>query len=222
MILSQINGITVRVMKESDYGIVKPFMKDYFHYDEPMGMDLEEEIHLLNEAEVDREYLSVISQGLSIVAFDENNRNLLVGIAVAEEMDPYTMAKQHKEAEEMEPNALGRSRKMIAKVERDARIFERCGVSKYLSLLVISVHASMRGNGLLTHLSVCLFELGRSRGFPLFIGSSTSYYSARTAMNGGLECIHSQAYADYKDDQGRPIYNPPAPHTHIRVLAAKL
>jgi len=222
MILTQINGIKIRIMKESDYEIVKPFMRDYFHYDEPMGIGLQEQIHLQNEAEVDKEYLSVIRQGLSIVAFDENNKHLLVGIAVAEKMDPNIMEKQHKEAAEMEPDALGRSRKMVAKVEREANIFERCGVSTYLSLIAISVHASMRGKGLLAQLSMCLLNLGRSRGFPLFIGCSSSYYSARTAMNQGLDCIHSQAYADYKDDQGRPIFSPPAPHTHMRVVAAKL
>jgi len=144
MILSQNDGITVRVMKEDDYPRVKTFMTDYFHYDEPMGMGLEEPIHLQHEEEVDRQYLAVIRQGLSIVALDDNNGGLLVGIAVAETMDPIEMAKQHKEAEEMEPNALGRSRKFIAKVEREANIFERFGVSSYLSLLVISVHPSMR------------------------------------------------------------------------------
>ncbi|XP_017123672.1 uncharacterized protein LOC108143672 [Drosophila elegans] len=222
MILSQRNGITIRLMEESDYPIVKVFMRDYFHYDEPMGIGLEEQIHLLNEEEADEGYLSVISQGLSLVAFDENKGGLLVGIALAERMDPSILAKQHREAEEMEQNALGRSRQMIAQVERDANIFERCSVRIYLNLVAVSVHSSMRGRGLLSHLAVTLMNLGRSREFPLLIGS-TSYYSAKQAMEGlGMKCIHSQAYADYKDDQGRPIYNPPAPHTHVRVLASKL
>ncbi|XP_043644510.1 arylalkylamine N-acetyltransferase-like 2 [Drosophila teissieri] len=222
MILSQKDGITVRVMKESDYPIVKTFLRDYFHYDEPMGMGLEEQIHLQHEEEVDRQYLAVITQGLSIVALDDNNGGLLVGIAVAETMDRSEMAKQHKEADEMEPNALGRSRKLIAKMEREAKIFERFGVSSYMNLLAISVHPSMRKRGLLVILSRSLRELGRLRGLPLFIGSGTNYYSTQVAMKEGCESIHSLAYADYKDDHGRPIYNPPAPHTHIRVLAAKL
>ncbi|EDW51017.1 GM13165 [Drosophila sechellia] len=137
-------------------------------------------------------------------------------------MDPIEMAKQHKEAEEMEPNALGLSRKLIAKVEREANIFERYGVSSYLSLLAISVHSSMWQRGVLLIISSCLFKLGRLRGLPLFIGSGTNYYSTRSAMKAGCECIHALAYADYTDEQGRPIYNPPAPHTHIRVLASKL
>ncbi|XP_017077056.2 uncharacterized protein LOC108111925 [Drosophila eugracilis] len=222
MILSQKNGITIRLMEESDYGIVKPFMRDYFHYDEPMGIGLEEQIHLLNEEEVDREYISVINQGLSLVAFDDNT-GLLIGMSLAEKMDPTILAKQHKEAEEIEDNALGRSRKMIAKIERDANIFERCQVPIYLNLIAVSVHESMRGKGVLSHLAVTLMKLGRSRGFPLLIGSSTSYYSAKQAVEGlGMEVIHSQAYAEYKDNQGRPVYNPPAPHTHVRVLASKL
>ncbi|XP_002034562.2 LOW QUALITY PROTEIN: dopamine N-acetyltransferase [Drosophila sechellia] len=222
MILSQKDGITVRVMKEDDYPRVKTFMKDYFHYDEPMGMGLEEPIHLQHEEEVDRQYLAVIRQGLSIVALDDNNGGLLVGIAVAETMDPIEMAKQHKEAEEMEPNALGLSRKLIAKVEPEANIFERYGVSSYLSLLAISVHPSMRQRRILVILSRCLFTLGRSRGHTLFITSGTNHYSSRSAMKAECECIHALAYADYKDDQGRPIYNPPAPHTQIRILASKM
>ncbi|XP_033156655.1 uncharacterized protein LOC117138585 [Drosophila mauritiana] len=118
--------------------------------------------------------------------------------------------------------ALGRSRKLIAKVEREANIFERFGVSSYLSLLVISVHSSMRQSCVLLILSSCLFKLGRPRGLPLFIGSGTNHYSSRSAMKVGCECIHALAYADYTDEQGRPIYNPPAPNTHIRILASKM
>ncbi|EDW48575.1 GM21943 [Drosophila sechellia] len=122
----------------------------------------------------------------------------------------------------MEPNALGLSRKLIAKVEPEANIFERYGVSSYLSLLAISVHPSMRQRRILVILSRCLFTLGRSRGHTLFITSGTNHYSSRSAMKAECECIHALAYADYKDDQGRPIYNPPAPHTQIRILASKM
>lgn len=65
-------------------------------------------------------------------------------------------------------------------------------------------------------------EVGRAKGFPVMTANCTGFYSARQKEALGMKCIISQDYADYKDDQGQVIFNPPPPHKATRILAIKL
>ncbi|XP_016961804.1 arylalkylamine N-acetyltransferase-like 2 [Drosophila biarmipes] len=222
MIPSTKDGVTIRLMTEEDYGIVKPFVKDNFFGSEPMCASSGEEVHLQNEKENDAYHLCMIAQDTCLVALDEKNGGRLVGVVLAGCQVPQDLEKNRIDAEAMEANFWGRASIFISQIEREANVFERFGISRVLYSHITSADTSMRGKGLGSRLAATLMEVGRSKGFPAMVAYCTSFFSARQKEALGMQCIHSVAYADYKDAQGRAMFTPDAPHTTVRVLAIKL
>ncbi|XP_017056599.1 arylalkylamine N-acetyltransferase-like 2 [Drosophila ficusphila] len=222
MALNTKDGITIRIMTKEDYKDVKAFMTDDFFLSEPLCQSSGERVHHQNEKENDEYHLSMIAQGTCLVALDENNGGRLVGFVLAGAQFPEDVEKHRIEAEAMEKHTWGRICVLLSKIEIEANLFERFGISKVLYSHITSVDTSMRGKGLGSRLAETLMEVGRSKGFPAMVAYCTSFYSARQKEALGMQCIHSLVYADYKDDQGRPIFTPKAPHKMARVMAIKL
>ncbi|XP_017033763.1 arylalkylamine N-acetyltransferase-like 2 [Drosophila kikkawai] len=220
--MSSQDNVTIRIMTKDDYPRVKAFMTDDFFTSEPLCQSSGEAMHLQNEKENDEYHLSMIAQGTCLVALDEDNGGRLVGLVLAGAQFPEDIEKHRQEAEVMEKNTWGRICLMLSKIEREADLFKRYGISKLLYSHITSVDASMRGRGLGSRLASRLMDVGRSKGFPVMVAYCTSFYSARQKESLGMECVHSLVYADYKDDSGRPIFTPAAPHTKARVMAIKL
>ncbi|XP_017109544.2 arylalkylamine N-acetyltransferase-like 2 [Drosophila bipectinata] len=222
MALNTKDGISIRIMTEKDYDSVKPFMREEFFTAEPLSQSTGEPVHLQNEKDNDEYYLSMIAQGTCLLATDDSRDGRVVGFVLAGAQYPEDVEKHRQEAEELEQHAWGRICRLLSKVEREANLFERFGVSKVLYSHITSVDESTRGRGLGSRLAATLMEVGRSKGFPLMVAYCTSFYSARQKEALGMECIHAVAYADYKDSQGRPVFTPKPPHTHCRVMVIKL
>ncbi|BFG05306.1 dopamine N-acetyltransferase [Drosophila madeirensis] len=216
------DGITIRIMEEKDYPIVKLFMQVEFFSGEPLSQSTGEQVHLQNEKESDEYHLGMIGEGTCLIATDDNQGGRIVGFVLAGSQYPADLEKHRKEAEEMEQHTWGRICRLLSKIELEANLFERYGISKLLYSHMTSVGVSMRGKGLGSRLAATLMEVGRAKGFPLMIAYCTSFYSARQKEALGMECIHSLRYADYKDEQGRVIFTPAAPHTHARIMVIKL
>ncbi|KAH8270573.1 hypothetical protein KR018_011806, partial [Drosophila ironensis] len=216
------DGVSIRIMTPKDYDSVKPFMGKEFFTAEPLCQSSGENVQLQDEKENDEYHLSMIAQGTCLLATDDNNAGRVVGFVLAGAQYPEDVEKHRKEAEEMPQHAWGRICRLLSKVELEANLFGRFGVSKVLYSHITSVDSSMRGRGLGSRLAATLMEVGRSKGFPLMVAYCTSFYSARQKEALGMQCIHSVAYADYKDAQGKAIFTPAAPHTHCRVMVIKL
>ncbi|XP_037711591.1 uncharacterized protein LOC119548424 [Drosophila subpulchrella] len=216
------DGATIRVMTKEDYAKVKAFMKDDFYLWEPLCQFSGESVQQQNEEKNDEFHLSMIAQGTCLVAIDENNGGRLVGFVLAGAQFPEDIEQHRVEAEAMEQHTWGRTYRLLSKIEREANIFERFGISKALYSHITSVAKSMRGKGLGSRLAATLMEVGRSKGFPAMVAFCTSFFAARQKEALGMQCIHSLTYADYKDAQGRPIFTPIAPHTMARAMAIRL
>lgn len=216
------DGITIRTMTIEDYPSVKAFLKDNFFQSEPLCQSTSENVQSLNEKENDEYHLSMIAQGTCLVAIDESNGGRFVGLVLAGAQYPEDLEKHRIEAESMEQHFWARACIMLSKIEREANLFERFGISKLLYSHITSVESSMRGKGLGSRLAATLMDVGRAKGFPAMTAYCTSFYSARQKEALGMKCVHSLPYADYKDDQGRPIFTPAEPHTMARIMFIKL
>ncbi|XP_060647952.1 arylalkylamine N-acetyltransferase-like 2 [Drosophila nasuta] len=205
-----------------DYMNVKDFMGGNFYNGEPLCAAADEDVQKCCEKENDEYHISMIEQGTSLLALNENDGGRIVGIVLAGGQVPSDLEKHRKEAEEMEQNTWGRIAVFLSAAEIEANLFERYGISSLLYSHITCVDATMRGKGLGGRLATALIEVGKSKGFPLMVAYCTSFYSARQKEALGMECIYRQAYVDYKDEQGQVVFKPAAPHTHIRVMVIKL
>ncbi|XP_030377521.1 dopamine N-acetyltransferase-like [Scaptodrosophila lebanonensis] len=212
--------ISIRAMTLNDHAEVKSFLRHNFYTGEPLSLTSDEDVEKCDEEEADDAHAATIEQGYSLVAVNASGR--IVGLMLAEAKYPEDVEEHQREAEQMEQHIWGRINRLLSKVEREANIFERYKVSKTLYLHIVSVDASIRGKGLGSRLGTALITLGRAKGFPLLVAYCTSFYAARQLQALGLECIHSQPYADYKDEQGQVVFQTAPPHTELRVMAMRL
>ncbi|TDG47243.1 hypothetical protein AWZ03_006374 [Drosophila navojoa] len=217
---SEADGIVIRVMNVSDFQNAKQAMGGNVNNDEPLDAFCGGNVKKGNEQEDDEYYISIVEQGTSLVAIDEKNGGRIVGIVLAAAQTPSDLNRYSQSVSAL--TDFERIETFIAKVENEANLFKRYGVSKLLYSHITNVDATMRGKGLGARLTVALIGVARSKGYPLLVACCTSFYSARQKQALGMECVYKLAYKDYRDENGRVVFNPPEPHTHVRVMAIKL
>ncbi|EDW12134.1 arylalkylamine N-acetyltransferase-like 2 [Drosophila mojavensis] len=214
------DGIVIRVMNVSDFQDAKKAMGGNVNNDEPLDTACGRYVRKGSEQEDDEYHISMVEQGTSLVAIDEKNGGRIVGIVLAAAHTPSDLNRYSKGVKAL--TDFERIDIFIAKVENEANLYQRYGVSKLLCSHITNVDATMRGKGLGARLTVALIDVARSKGYPLLVANCTSFYSARQKQALGMECVYKIAYEDYKDENGQVVFNPPKPHTHVRVMAIKL
>ncbi|EDW12125.2 arylalkylamine N-acetyltransferase-like 2 [Drosophila mojavensis] len=212
--------VIVRLMQEIDIGEATRFLRDHFYGQEPL-MQTPGAQPVAHDHPKRREYrLSLIRQGTSLVALDGER---IVGVAFADILRPSDLEQNWLEVNEQKPQQLiEHVHYFLSDVERRVRIFEHYNVTNTLYLSILAVDAAVRRQGLGRRLVSALMDLGRVKGLPLLFTTCTSLYSTRVMAALGMDSVLSVPYADYKDDQGIAVIQPPAPHTAVTVMAIKL
>ncbi|EDW76280.1 uncharacterized protein Dwil_GK14749 [Drosophila willistoni] len=218
---SSSHSISIRELRLEDYDEVKNFLSKHFFATEPL-MSTPGENTAVPEFE-DEFHLSLIRQGLSLVAIDENHGNRIVGVALAQSQVPNDLDEQCREVEQRQATCLiDKIHKFLSNLEKRANVFSSFGVERALYLYMLGVDTTVRRQGVGSRLVSSLIDLGRSKAFPVIYVTCTNQHSTKltTALN--FKCVDSQTYADYKDEQGKQVLQPPAPHTKASVMAQQL
>lgn len=213
----------VREMKVDDIDEASLFVRDHFYGHEPLMLTPGDH-PLIYDDPKKREYrLSLVRQGTSLVAVDQSKEGRIVGVAFAGVMHPSDLEQNWSEVNEQKPKLLiEHIHYFLCNIKKHAQFFEHYDVTDALYLKTLAVDSSMRRQGLARRLVVTLMELGRTRGYPLMVATCTGQYSTRLMASLGMECVHSELYADYKDADGNVVIQPPEPHTEASVMAIKL
>ncbi|KAH8415092.1 hypothetical protein KR215_002641 [Drosophila sulfurigaster] len=217
MACASADGVVIRDMKVEDYEEVKKLLFDSFYTAEPLSLCLLKKQQIGHSKKHDDHLITMIEEGNCLVAIDERNLNCIVGIILSCNQEPSDVEENRQRAKTSGPIT-----KFLSAIETEANIFERYKVTNALYLFIVCVSAHMRGNGLGTRLTNVLIERARGKGFPLLIADCTSFYAARQMEALSMECAYSFAYADYKDEHGEVVFQPPAPHTHVNVMVKRL
>lgn len=213
----------VREMKLDDIDEASLFIRDHFYGHEPL-MQTPGEHPLIYDDPKKREYrLSLVRQGTSLVAVDQSNGGRIVGVAFAGIMHPSDLEQNWSEVNERKPKLLiEHIHYFLCNIKKHAQFFEHYDVTDALYLKTLAVDSTMRRQGIARRLVVTLMELGRTRGIPLMVATCTGAYSTRLMASLGMECVHSELYADFKDEDGNVVIHPPEPHSEASVMAIKL
>ncbi|XP_022233164.2 dopamine N-acetyltransferase-like [Drosophila obscura] len=211
-------------MTLADYETIKHIFEEQFINGEPLFNSITGPIDPEMWNLYDEYHQSMIAAGTSVVAIDDEEKDgRVVGFVLAEGQSIDDVEKHRQEAECIpDTDIIGHIKRIISKVEVEANIYERYGVSRLLYSHLTSVDVSMRGKGLGSRLATSAMDLGRSKGYPLMTAFCSSFYSARQKEAMGMECIYSLKFEDYKDTEGKVVFTPPEPHKEIRVVAIKL
>ncbi|EDW81619.1 uncharacterized protein Dwil_GK10929 [Drosophila willistoni] len=208
-------------MKTEDYDQVELFLRVHYYNADPLMWSCSEDLYKFGIPYFDEMNLSLIKQNTSLIAIEEST-NSIAGVIIAGAQDQNDVEEHRLLSETLESNIFGRIERLLSDVERKSNVYQKFNVKKLLYSHVTCVDTLKRGQGLGERLVTTLIKLGRAKGFTLMLALCSSFYSARQKHALGMECIYAQSYEDYKDDNGNAIFTPPAPHTHIQVMAMKL
>ncbi|XP_043662277.1 arylalkylamine N-acetyltransferase-like 2 [Drosophila teissieri] len=215
------SAISIRAMRMEDFDEVEAFLAEHFFKQEPLMLipqeDAKQREVIPAEAELHR---SLIPQDLSLVAVDGER---IVGVVLAGELLPEDLEREYQEAEHKEVACLlDKIHKFLARIERQANIFEHYGVERALYLYMLGVDTSVRRQRVGTRLVEATIELGRQRGYPVVTSTCTNMNSRRLMTALHMECVLSKDYADYKDEHGEIVLRASEPHTSASVVAIRL
>ncbi|KAM8715317.1 hypothetical protein ACLKA7_002382 [Drosophila subpalustris] len=213
----------IRELKADEIDEFCRFLGEHFYGHEPLLQTPGDHKRSPDTPERRETRLAILQQGLSLAAIDPDDGDRIVGVAFAEELLPQHLEENWMKVDEKKPTSfIEHVHYFITGVEKRAQLFEKYDVPKALYLNNLTVDSSVRRQGLGRRLVTALMDLGRSTGYQLLATCCTSLYSTRVMTALGMDYVHSEDYADYKDEDGNVVIRPPAPHTAVNVMAAQL
>ncbi|XP_076639345.1 arylalkylamine N-acetyltransferase 1 isoform X1 [Colletes latitarsis] len=209
------------VTKDDKLRILK-FLRRFFFRDEPLNHS----IQLIPEGEDStclelEEYcsMSAVENNLSFMAV--SNSGAIVGVVLNGKMDP----PSDEEPEYVTACENPKFKKILRLLRYVDKNVNSDGQYRGLSILeirIISVDLSWRGKGIGKALIEKTIEVGREKGFDFTRADCSSFFSGKLCAGLGFEPIYELPYADYVDEDGKPVFSPALPHTSIVTYVKKL
>lgn len=212
-------SISLKVVTEEDRERVLQLLRKSFFSDEPLTGSTEPKGEVSKEEE--EFVLSNIKHGTSIMAINKQTGEM-VGVCMAGPQRQNEADHLFREAAVVGDTKWGKIVKLLACIERDAKVCERYGVDKILYIIATCVEPSMRGKNIGAILYNAVRDMGKAMGFQLLRADCSSLYSARIKERLGWDCINTVYYKDYVDENKRPIFKPPPPHECCKSYAIRL
>lgn len=179
----------------------------------------------MSQDHADEEYtVSLLQHGTSVVAFDLDKNNKMIGVIIADIFSPSSSERKIQEAERIENTNKQWSNvlRLLAYLEDSANIFEWYKVQKALDLFVMTVDKEYRGKDVSGKMVQMVEDNARRLGYELALSLCTSFFTIQLCKRHKLECVQEFKYTDYKDSNGNQVFNPPSPHTHFAMYAKDL
>lgn len=214
-----LGGYTITRLKNEDCEKAIEFLRRFFFRDEPLNV--EQNLLETDEATCDElEDFSIksIHEGVSLMA--TSTAGEIVGICLNG-----VLSRDDPEEEDFQcPNKkFAKILKLLDFVDKEANVFGQFpDVEKILSLKILSVDGSWRGQGIAKALIDKSRDLCREQGYNLMRVDCTSHYSARAVARLGFECVYTLQYADYHDENGCPVFVPEPPHSEVKIYVQRV
>ncbi|XP_069669192.1 arylalkylamine N-acetyltransferase-like 2 [Periplaneta americana] len=165
--------------------------------------------------------LEYLSQGLSLLAVSKEDGRIL-GVAINHCTTPEDNAPEESFTKSLSNDPYAKVRRFVRLLKDNANIWKLTGADRGFYINILSVDPSARVRGIGKALSEQAREMARSMGYPLIWRIGINPYSIRISRNMGMDAIYTMPFSEYKDEEGKPIFNVPQPHTECVVFVQKL
>jgi GNAT superfamily N-acetyltransferase len=120
----------------------------------------------------------------------------------------------------------GRAMKRLARdgmvfIANYVNIFERFGVTEYLSALGLVVHPDYRGQGLGEEILKARTNLGRALGLKVTMTFFTTVGGQKSAEKARMQVLAEIPYSIFKTEDGEEVYPVSNPKT-LKIMAMRL
>ncbi|XP_045480542.1 arylalkylamine N-acetyltransferase 1-like [Harmonia axyridis] len=208
------------IVDESRYDEVLNYLRNHFH-DEPLNVAVGlfkkgQTCQLLENYDMD-----TMRDGYSIIAIDPDTNKIAGAMlnAISSLGDPELELERMKCIDDIEFHRL---MGLLLRHNSDAQLFRKYNVEKIFELRILSVDSDYRGRGLGQELVKRSEELAREHGFTVLKVDATSFFTQKILEKFGFETVKTVVYHDYRDADGKYIYNTPPPHDTYKIMTKVL
>ncbi|XP_071877516.1 arylalkylamine N-acetyltransferase-like 2 isoform X1 [Bombus fervidus] len=196
---------TIQEVPEDRYEEVVEHMCKYFIADEPMCKC----INGINDPEYVETFRclwnELIKCGLSIVAFTENpdgGKPIIAGANIL----TLSFKDEKFDTEKIKSEKGNAVMSVVIELSKQANVFEKYGVNKYMNAFGLSVNPKYRGASLGAHLLNARVEIGREYDIPVTVTAFTSPISQKLAERCGFETLVERNYDEIVDEKGNLVF----------------
>lgn len=213
------DNIMFRVAKIDDHDEILDFIRTHYYPEEPLTVGNEPKLQSREDEEFS---MSVLSHEMSVIAVDTLRDNRIVGALLAAPLGADEGNEMYEEAKLCPDKKWSEILELLAYLDTNACSHKRYNVHNVMHIHVMGVDRETRGKSIGIKLMKKSMEIGKTLGYQLVTVDCSSVYSIKIAEKLQMDCIVNLAYKDYKDINGKQLFRPPMPHTHIKTFAKLL
>ncbi|XP_078038321.1 arylalkylamine N-acetyltransferase 1 isoform X1 [Augochlora pura] len=212
----------IQIVTKDDKLRILKFLRRFFFRDEPLNHS----IQLIPESEdstclelEDYCSTSTMENNLSLMAVSTSGT--IVGVTLNGKMEPSTEDEPEYIVTCKNPK-FKKILRLLNYVDRNVNRDEQLRSLNTLEIRIISVDTNWRGKGIAKALLEKTMEIGKEKGFHIIRADCSSFYSGKLCARLGFEQIYELPYAEYVDEEGKPVFSPALPHAGVVTYIKKL
>ncbi|CAL7952322.1 unnamed protein product [Xylocopa violacea] len=211
---------SIQEVPEDRYEEIVEYMCKYFIVDEPICKSF----NGINDPEFVEDFRQFwkefIKHGLTVAAFVENP-NGGKPIIAAVNMLALSLKEDDMELDALKTEKGQRLMTVLVNLSKEANIYEKYGVDRYMSAFGLSVHPFYRGAALGAHLLNARTDIGREYKISVTSTAFTSPISQKLAARCGFETVAEKNFNEFVDEDGNEIL-PGIESKCLKIMAKKL
>jgi GNAT superfamily N-acetyltransferase len=100
-------------------------------------------------------------------------------------------------------------------------VFEKYGVTEFLSAFGLYVHPDFRGQGLGTEILRTRANISKALGLKVTVSFFTTFQGQQSAQKAGMELLAEIPYSVFKTEDGKEVYTNMNPKT-LKIMAMRI
>lgn len=165
--------------------------------------------------------LMTLQEGLSVMAVDVKTGEI-AGVALNGISRPGDVEKALEEMASIDNLQFHRIFGLLHNANKELDLFTKYDTDKIFELRILSVGSNFRGRGLAKELCVRSELIAEECGAKIIKVDATSLFTQKICESAGFKSIKDIRYHDFKDENGKIIYNTESPHDFYKVMIKEL
>ncbi|KAK4886860.1 hypothetical protein RN001_003131 [Aquatica leii] len=165
--------------------------------------------------------LMTLKDGLSVMALDAKTGEI-AGVALNGISHRGEVEEELKEVNASDNREYRLIFGLLHNVNHELNLFETYNVDKIFELRILSVGSKYRGRGLAKELFMRSEIIAEEYGLKIIKVDATSLFTQKICESFGLTTVKSVVYKEYKDENGKLLYNTESPHDYYKVMLKEL
>nr|CAH7738114.1 unnamed protein product [Callosobruchus chinensis] len=165
--------------------------------------------------------IMTLQEGMSVMAVDKET-GMIAGVALNGTCNKGDVEKSQENMKTVDSVPFHRIFGLLNNVNKEVDLFSKYNVDRIFDLRILSVDARFRGRGVAKELFSRSEILAEEYGFKLMKVDATSLFTQKVCESFGLKVVKSVRYGDFKDDDGKKIYDTQPPHDYYKLMVKEL